>query len=618
MIRDHYLWKIRPYYRQVWGLLVLGFVSGIIMNTAVVLPPILLGHAIDTVLGLGKGVATYGALILAAVAYVAGCTLNLCGQIGKRWWLRTANHRTVANMRSNALRGILAWPMERLHQEAVGDTMARVVGDTQVFMVGFNEATTELLDTWLFSISLFTAMLVYDAPLALFAMAPVPLAFTLAYLTGNWIRGRTLAMRQANSGLTAALQEYLTGVRILRLFGRSLEAVDRVGSLSEELRQANLSETRLRLGLQPVYSILVTAGVVVVVWLGGERVVEGTLTTGALVAFMQLYLRFVGRGYRIPLFFNRIQAASVAYQRLEAMLAPPPSGDGEPRYASFRPGRITGIDRPLITPPLPAAGPIAVRIAEMTFCYPGSDHPALDGISLEIPAGSLTAITGPIGSGKTALLQVMAGLYAPQAGDVSLDGSRLSEWNPGDRTSRVAYLPQDPGLFSGTVRENIGYEDLEMSLEREIIVRSSLERDIAEFPEGLDTLIGEGGVRVSGGQRQRIALARALAVGRGRSPGLLLLDDPFASVDVDTEGRIVDALREAYVSQAAPERRATLVICSHRLAAFPHADRVILVDKGRIVEDGTHDELVAADGLYARIYRAQHRVERPARDGGDR
>ena len=159
MIRDHYLWKIRPYYRQVRGLLALGFVSGIIMNTAVVLPPILLGHAIDTALALEKGASSYRALILAAVAYVGGCSLNLCAQIGKRWWLRTANHRTVANMRSNALRGILAWPMERFHRQAVGDIMARIVGDTQVFMTGFNEATTELLDTWLFSISLFTAML---------------------------------------------------------------------------------------------------------------------------------------------------------------------------------------------------------------------------------------------------------------------------------------------------------------------------------------------------------------------------------------------------------------------------------------------------------------------------
>ena len=618
MIRDHYLWKIRPYYRQVAGLLITGFVSGIIMNISVVLPAILLGRAIDAALALEKGMGTYRALILAAVAYVGGCSLNLCAQIGKRWWLRTANRRTVANMRANVLRGVLSSPMEWLHNEPVGDIMARMIGDTQVFMVGFNEATTELLDTWLFSISLFVAMMIYDIRLALMAMALVPLALVLAYFTGTWVRARTLAMRQASSRLTAALQEYLTGTRILRLFGRTDEAVRRIDTLSEGLRQSNLSETRLRLGLQPVYAILVTAGVLMVVWLGGQRVVAGTLTMGALIAFMQLYTRFVARGHRIPMFFNRIQAAGVAYARLEHMLAPVPSRKGEPKRASFRPNHINGLARPL--PPLPSvgSGPLAVEMRGVSFRYPNSEQLALDDVSLRIPAGSLTAITGPIGSGKSALLRVLLGLYAPYAGDVVVDGHLISEWPSDERAVRMAYLPQEPGLFSGTARENIGVDLGDAELEREILARSGLERDVREFPDGLDTFIGEGGIVVSGGQRQRIALARALAVGRGRHLGLLLLDDPFASIDVETEGQIVDALREAYGSSAAPEHRATLVLCSHRLAAFPHADNIIILDQGRVTEQGTHDELLATGGLYAHIYRAQHRIEQSSRSGDGR
>ena len=357
MIRNHYLWKIRPYYRQVAGLLFTGFVSGIIMNISVVLPAILLGRAIDTAHALQTGSTDYRTLILAALAYVGGCSLNLCAQVGKRWWLRTANHRTVANMRANVVRGVLEWPMERLHSEPVGDIMARTIGDAQVFMAGFNESTTELLDTWLFSISLFVAMMIYDIRLALMAMALVPLAFLLAYYTGNWVRARTLAMREASSKLTSALQEYLTGARILRLFGRAQEAVRRVDTLSEGLRQANLSEIRLRLGLQPVYAVLVTAGVLMVVWLGGQRVVGGTLTTGTLVAFMLLYARFVARGHRIPMFFNRIQAAGVAYARLERMLAPLPSRVGEPKGASFKPNHISGLAQPPPRPDDAGSGP---------------------------------------------------------------------------------------------------------------------------------------------------------------------------------------------------------------------------------------------------------------------
>jgi len=445
------------------------------------------------------------------------------------------------------------------------------------------------------------------------AMALVPLAFLLAYYTGNWIRARTLAMRQASSKLTSALQEYLTGARILRLFGRTDEAVRRVDALSEGLRHANLSEIRLRLGLQPVYAILVTAGVLIVVWLGGQRVVAGTLTTGALVAFMLLYTRFVARGHRIPLFFNRIQAAGVAHARLERLLAPVPSRAGEPKGASFKPNHINGLVQPLAPPPFVGTDPLAVEMQDVCFRYPNSEQPALDGVSLKIPAGSLTAITGPIGSGKSALLRVLLGIYAPSAGSVIVGGRAISDWPSDERVVRMAYLPQEPGLFSGSARQNIGFDGSDAELERKVLARAGLERDIREFPDGLDTFIGEGGIQVSGGQRQRIALARALAAGRGRHLGLLLLDDPFSSIDVETEGEIIAALREAYGTQGAPEERATLVLCSHRLAVFPHADNIIVLDKGRISEQGTHDELLACGGLYAHIYRAQHRIERSTR-----
>ena len=612
MLRDHFLWRVRPYYRQVAGLLFLGFIAGTITNTSVVLPAILLGRAIDTVLRLDRGQATMREVVVAALLYVGGNALYFSMRTGKRWWLRTANQRTAANMRSNALRGVLAWPMAWLHNESVGDIMARVIGDVQVFTRGFNEATTELLDTWLFSFSLFAAMLAYDVSLALLAMALVPLALLLAYYSATWVRSRTLVMRQANSSLTTALQEYLAGIRIPRLFGRGDEAVQRVDQLSERLRQANLAETRLRVGLQPIYSIMVTAGVLLVVWLGGQKVIAGTLTTGALVAFMQLYLRFVGRGHRIPMFFNRIQGAGVAYARLERMLAPPPELDVEPPRASFRPNHVNGLEQPTPATPLVSVGPLAAQLCNVSLRYPDNERLALAGISLRIPAGSLVAITGPIGSGKSALLRALLGLYPPADGEVSVDGRAIAEWPADERALRIAYLPQELGLFSGTVRENIAMmtaADGAVPAIDAIIARAGLQRDVAQFPEGLDTSIGEGGVQVSGGQRQRIALARALAVGGGGHPGLLLLDDPFASVDVETEGQIIAALREAFGPAAPLEQRATLVLCSHRLAAFADADRVVVLDQGQIVEQGTHSELLGAGELYARIYRAQHQIE---------
>ena len=255
---------------------------------------------------------------------------------------------------------------------------------------------------------------------------------------------------------------------------------------------------------------------------------------------------------------------------------------------------------------------------DVRFRYPGSENFALDGISLDVPAGSLIAVTGPVGSGKSALLRVLLGLYAPDSGGVIVGGRSTADWPSDERAVRVAYLPQEPGLISGTVRENIGMDEEDPNLESDVLARSGLERDVRDFPHGMKTHIGEGGIQISGGQRQRIALARALAAGRGRHPGLLLLDDPFASIDVETEGHIIAALRKAYGPTAAPKLRSTLVLCSHRLAAFSRADRVIVLDQGRIIEQGTHGELLSAGKLYARIYQAQHRIEESSRPGENR
>lgn len=610
----HYLWKSRPILRQVGGLLFLGSLCGLVMNIAVILPPILLGKTIDTILAMGRGEASMSAVLWSALAFVGGTALYFTGRIGKRWWLRTAASRMVANVRADALRGVLSWPMAWLHKEPIGDLMARIMGDTAVYGVGLRELTTEAWDTWLRSISLVLAMLAYDAGLAVLALLPVPLAMFLAYASGRWVRKRTLAMREANADLTVALQEHLAGIRVLRLFGRTDTAVDRVTGLSQRQAEMNLAEARLRLGLQPIYTILITAGVILVVWLGGRRVIDGLMTTGALIAFMELYLRFVERGFRIPTFFNRLQQGGVAYARLQRLLAEPLPVSEEPPLASFQPAHIAGLYESLSPRPFVPQDPLSVSLQQVTFRYPAATLPALRDVSLDIPAASLVAITGPVGSGKSALARVLMGLYPLEGGLVLVDGRPLEQMPSAERAIRMGYLPQDPGLFSGSVLENISLglpaSEVDDALLDRVIACTSLERDLRIFPDGLESEIGEGGIRVSGGQQQRIALARALAISGSQTPGLLVLDDPFSAVDVETEGRIIVALREAFGPSAAPDRRVTIVLCSHRLAAFPHADLVVVLDGGRVVAQGTHDELLRAGGLYARIYRAQHQSER--------
>src|SRR6266542_6899033 len=372
-----FLWEMRPSFRQVAGQLVLGYVAGIIMNTAVVLPAILLGRAIDRALALERGQATAADVGWAAIAFVGGTLLTEAPRIAKRWWLMTANARIRANVRADAFRGVLAWPMADVQRTPLGDLMARIVGDVEVLGVGVRESTIEIWDTVLFSLSFVVAMLVFDPRLTLLALIPTPLAMILAHATGRWVARRTTRAREASADLTSAIQEHLTGTRVLRLFGRASASIERIAGLSQRFAERNLSLARLKGGLQPIYTTLMIAGVVLIVWKGSERVVAGVMTVGVFVAYLELFLRFVNRGHRIQQLVNSMQTLAPDYALLSTPPGPALAVEGEPRLASFQAGHLAGLTRPVARTMTRTAGPVALSLRDVTFRYPGAATPAL-------------------------------------------------------------------------------------------------------------------------------------------------------------------------------------------------------------------------------------------------
>jgi ATP-binding cassette subfamily B multidrug efflux pump len=460
----------------------------------------------------------------------------------------------------------------------IGDLMSRCTNDLVAVQEFIAYIGLVVVDSGLIIAMALTLMIVIDPLLTLGAVIPLPLLSIVFFHFGRRVREHSEQVQESLAHLTHVVQESLAGIRVIQAY--TLETT-RKGVYEESTGQyikRNVELAKIRGTFYAALTLIAGLAAVIALWVGGNRVINGQLTLGGFVAFNSYLIMLTWPMMSVGFMVNLIQRGRASLDRID-------------RIFQQRP-RIEDPQKPV------RLNPHINHLALVGICfrYPGSDRPVLKDISLHIPAGSKVGITGQVGSGKTTLLALIPRIFDPTDGIISIDGEDLRRLPLHDLRRQVTLVAQEPYLFSDTILENIRFPTPDGSHEE--VVRKArlvcLDKDEDAFPQGWNTLIGERGVMVSGGQRQRIALARALM----GSPRILLLDDAFAHLDEETESAVLDNLLEAL-----PE--STILFTSHRISSLWRADRIVVLDGGRLVQEGRAEMLVRTPGYFRMLWKQQ-------------
>ncbi len=562
---------LRPYARWVWLAVLLLFCNSLLQLVG----PYLTKIAIDDHIRVGD-LHGLGRL---ALLYLGVVLLDFTLEYAQFYVMQWVGQQIMFDLRSRIMRHLVRLELGFYDHNPVGRLMTRVMGDVGTLHELFTTGVVAIFGDFLTLVGIVIAMFLLDWRLALVANLVLPALFLISLLFRARVRTSYRIVRGRVAAMNAFLQEHLTGMRVVQLFGREGASLQKFAGLNGAHREAHLRTILYYALFYPAVELVSAAATALIVWYGGGRVVQNSLELGVLVAFLQYAERFFRPISDLAEKYNTFQSAMASSERLFRLL------DREPRLQS--PPSARRLER--------ARGHVVFD--DVHFEYkPG--EPVLEGLSFEVQPGERVALVGATGAGKTSVLSVLTRLYDIQRGRILLDGIDVRSLDLTDLRRQVGVVLQDPFLFAGSIESNIRLGEARITGEQvqEAARLVHAERFIAKLPEGYTTEVSERGSTLSVGQRQLLALARVLAF----DPAVLVLDEATSSVDTETELEIRDAVHRVLAGR-------TSLVVAHRLSTIQDCDRILVLHRGRLREAGSHAELLRAGGIYARLYELQFR-----------